>query len=158
MSEFRRDAAAAKPAELLVMNVMAAKATNWSFQHVGEDRLYYHIGDIKATNKTTGEIVYLEVKNDSRIAATGNVLCEEENYFFDSRCYTKGNMYSNYQYYCVLSQDDRKIYIIDFDKLRRIYKQGRFTQIYHNDNICYCFLLPLDTVRAHGALLCEVEY
>lgn len=31
MSEFRRDAAAAKPAELLVMNVMAAKATNWNF-------------------------------------------------------------------------------------------------------------------------------
>lgn len=31
MSEFRRDAAAAKPAELLVLKVMAAKATQWDF-------------------------------------------------------------------------------------------------------------------------------
>lgn len=158
MSEFRRDAAAAKPAELLVLKVMAAKAPQWDFQHVGEDRLYYHIGDIKATNKTTGEVVYLEVKNDSRIAATGNVLCEEENYFYDSRAYQKGNMYSNYQYYCVLSQQDAKIYVIDFSVLRRIYRQGRFTQIYHNDNICYCYLLPLDTVKAYGGLLYTVEY
>lgn len=158
MSEFRKDLAAARPAELFVMNTLAALTDEWDFQHVGEDRLYYKIGDIKAINKKSGEIAYIEVKNDSRIADTGNVLCEEENYFFDCRAYSKGNMYSDYQYYCVLSQSERKIYVIDFDTLRRIYKFGRYATIYHYDNICYCYLLPLEQIKKQGGLLYEVSY
>lgn len=157
MKNFYRDAAAAKPAELLVLNTFAALAPNWEFQHVGANKDYYHIGDIIATHKESGKIAYIEVKNDASIANTHNVLCEESNYFYDGG-YQKGNMNSNYQYYCVVSQQERIIYVCDFSILKKYYKNGKFSYKYHDSNISYFYLLPLTELKALGGLLYVVEY
>jgi hypothetical protein len=42
------------------------------------------------------------------------VLCEEEIFYKDGGYFGKGNMKSNYDIYCIVSQSERKIYVIDF--------------------------------------------
>ena len=46
---------------------------------------------------------FIEVKDDSRIADTGNVLCEERVFFREGNYYQKGFMYNDYEIFCVVS-------------------------------------------------------
>lgn len=95
---------------------------NYSWEDVSDIREYRYRGDIRATDKETGQQFYFEVKDDSRIAETANILCEEENYLKETDRYISGGMYADNDYYCVLSQKERKIYIFDFKILQQIYK------------------------------------
>jgi hypothetical protein len=47
---------------------------------------------------------------------------EEEVYYKNSDYYKKGFAYSDYDILCVLSRAARKIYFIDFKKLKEFYK------------------------------------
>ena len=69
---------------------------------VSDDPQYYHNGDLMIS-LPSGER-YVEVKDDSRIADTGNILCEEEVYYKESDTFTKGYMHSNYDIYAVVSK------------------------------------------------------
>ncbi len=93
--QFNIDLANARSAEHLVLDVFTSLTDKYSFEFVGDNSKYYHKGDIIA-RAANGEEVFIEVKNDSRIAATGNILCEEENYFKFGDYWNKGNMYSDY--------------------------------------------------------------
>jgi hypothetical protein len=66
----------------------------------------------------------IEVKNDEVIHKTGNVLCEEEVYYKSYDFWKSGFMYSDYEIYCVVSEADRRIYVIDFKVLKAHYKSG----------------------------------
>ena len=68
----------------------------------------------------------IEVKNDSVIHATGNVLCEEEVFYKEYGYYRDGFMYNDYEIYCVVSEPSRKIYVMDFKVLKEHYKEGRY--------------------------------
>lgn len=46
---------------------------------------------------------FIEVKDDSRIADTGRVLCEERVCYKDGDYFQKGFMYSDYDIFCVVS-------------------------------------------------------
>ena len=59
----------------------------------------------------------IEVKNDSCIASSGNILCEEENYIKADNRMIKGNMYCDSDIFCIVSQQARKIYVLDFKRL-----------------------------------------
>lgn len=100
--EFLNDAAAAKPAEELVAAIMRSLVSTWNFEVIDGEDENQHKGDIRVTDPITGFSLFLEVKNDSRIAETGNVLCEYKKYFYD-KGYKDGNMTYDYEYYCVLS-------------------------------------------------------
>lgn len=156
--EFKKDLANAKSAERLVRQVFSSLTTEYSFEDVSEIPTCYSLGDIKATNKTTGKEIYIEVKDDSRIADTYNILCEDEVYYKDSDYYAKGNMHSNYDIYCVVSQQARKIYVLDFSVLRKIYKKGDFKVIRHPRQESECYLLPLCYASRDGALITTVNY
>ena len=91
LKEFYNDKEKAREAELLVRDILAALTTDYTFVAIGDVREYRYKGDIKAIDKN-GKEIFLEVKDDSRIADTGNVLCEEENYIKESDYYIKGNM------------------------------------------------------------------
>jgi hypothetical protein len=83
MTQFRKDLEAARASELLVYNYLLSLGLDGvSFELVNDNPAYYHKGDIiaRAANKEIG----IDVKCDSRIAETSNVLCEEENFFFDN--------------------------------------------------------------------------
>ena len=159
LNNFNKDLANAKEAEEIVLKTFSANTTKYNFFDVSTDRDYFYKGDIKAVEKETGREIYIEVKDDSRIAETGKVLCEEEVFYKDA-CYCgKGNMKSNYDIYCVVSKQDRKIYVIDFDGLKRIYRKfGEYKEINHSQQITYCYLLELCRVKQFGALITTVKY
>jgi hypothetical protein len=68
---------------------------------VADQPQYYHKGDLRII-LPTGER-FVEVKDDSRIADTQNILCEEEVFYKDINEFVKGNMYSDYDIYAVVS-------------------------------------------------------
>ena len=91
----------AKGAEHLVKDVLSSLCDSYKFSLVGCQKEYYHKGDIKAT-AADGTEIFIEVKDDSRIADTGRVLCEEK-VFFNSGYVQDGFMYSDYEVFCVVS-------------------------------------------------------
>lgn len=77
--------------------------TGYSYENVSDIPEYYRKGDIKATCLTTGLEYMIDVKDDSRIAETQNILCEEENYWKETGIYTNGFMYNDYDYLAIVS-------------------------------------------------------
>lgn len=157
IKQFWLDLEDARKVEDLVKETFSNMTNEYTFEDVSKERQYFHKGDIRAT-AADGRQIYIEVKNDGRIADTGNVLCEEENFFYDSGAYVKGNFYSDYEIYCVVSQEERKIYVMDFKVLKANYKKGEFKAIRHPEQISYCYLLPLYIVKRYNGLIAEVSY
>ena len=155
---FYNDLNNARAAEWLVRNTLQSLDNTWDFKWVGDVEECFHIGDIEAIDTYTGFSYFIEVKDDSRIAGTGNVLCETRKYFFNSGEYRRGNIYNTGDYYCVVSQQDRKIYVLDFQLLRRYYQWGEYTWIEHDEDITYCYLVPLKLLEKKGALLHTICY
>ena len=81
--KFLLDLNEAHIAENLVREVLASLTNEYVFESVADNREYYHKGDIKATS-ANGEEILIEVKDDSRIGDTGNILCEESVYYYSS--------------------------------------------------------------------------
>ena len=158
VANFYRDLAKGKEAERLVLNTLSNLTKEYIFEDVSYDRSCYHKGDIKAIPIHGGEPFFIEVKNDSRIAATRNVLCEEATWYDEISDWVDGNMYSDYQIYAVVSCSENKIYIMDFSVIKEIYKkEGKFTIIPHKDQLNHCYLLPLDKIVAAGGMIAEIE-
>ena len=158
LKEFYADLAAAKPAEELVRNTLSTLAPGYKFEDVSYETKCYYKGDIKAI-APDGTEIYLEVKDDSRIAETRNILCEEEVYFKDENYFHEGNMQSNYDYFCIVSKSEQRIYILDFRKLKELYKdKGEFKIIPHANQDTFCYLLPLHIAKKYGALIHTINY
>ena len=157
--DFWNDLNAAKKVEQKALEVFQGLTADYRLIDVSDNKQYYHKGDLMAIG-ADGTQYMLEIKADSRIHETGNVLCEEENFWYDSGTYSKGNMYSDYQYYCVVSEAARKIYVIDFKVLQDNYKKAnhRFIKIPHNDNDCYCYLFPIGELKQLGGIITVVEF
>lgn len=51
VDNFYTDLAVGHKAEIVVLNTLAALTDDYTFIHVGEDRDYYHKGDIIAIDK-----------------------------------------------------------------------------------------------------------
>lgn len=157
--DFWKDLAEAKKVEQLAMEVFQSRSEEWSFTNVSDDKEYFHRGDLIA-ERADGRKVFLEIKADTRIADTGNVYCEEQNYWFDQGKYSLGNMYSNYQIYCVVSESARKIWVIDFEVLRAHYGNAnhKYIRVPHKDNVSYGFLFPLYELAEKGGLIATIDY
>lgn len=81
--------------EQKALEVFQSLAKGYEFIDVSDIEEYYHRGDIKAI-APDGKEYLLEIKGDTRINETGNVLCEEYTYWYDTGKYKQGNMYSDY--------------------------------------------------------------
>jgi hypothetical protein len=86
------------------------------------------------------------------------VLCEDEVYYCDSNTKERGNMGADYDIYCVVSRQARKVYIMDFATLKRNYKKGIYKVIPHPTQTTYCYLCSLHQVAEWGAGICIIEY
>ena len=157
VTNFFHDLAQAQTAEVLVAETLSGLTKDYQFINVGNQRAYFHKGDIKAVGADGREIM-IEVKKDSRIGQTHNLLCEEEVYYFDTNSFAKGNFYSDYEIYCVVSESERKMYFMDFSILKKHYKSGTWKQIRHYDQTTYCYLCSLSKVRSWGAMIAEITY
>lgn len=158
LNDFQKDLAAAKAAENTVRRVFSSLTNEYRFEDVSNQREFYYKGDIKAISLSTGTEIYIEVKDDSRIAQTHNVLCEEEVFYKEYGYYGKGNMSCNYDIYCVVSKSEHKIYVIDFKVLKSIYKRGEFKHINHPQQETFCYLVPIGLVKKYNGLLDVIDY
>ena len=156
-TQFYKDLAAARSAEKIALEQLALCYPQYRFEDVSTDSSCYYKGDIKATN-ANGAVRYFEIKGDSRIAETGNILCEYGNYFKTTNKFTGGAMNNNTDFYCVVSQQARRIYVFKFEVLAKNYKCGKHKIIHHTENDCYCYLLPIATAEALGALITTIDY
>jgi hypothetical protein len=152
---FYEDLAKARKSEELVKNILAEKAPENIYVLTGDD--YQNQGDIMVF-APDGSVHFVEVKDDSCIAKTRNVLCEDEVYYGDNDKLLPGNMHSNYEIYCVLSQSERKLYIIDFNILRANYKRGYYKEIQHPQQITYAYLVELWKIKKWGGLIATLSY
>lgn len=157
VSSFWEDLRQAKSAEDIVRETFSSLTDKYNFIDVSSQREYFHKGDIKAI-AADGREIFIEVKCDSRIAQTQNVLCEEEVLYFATGELVQGNFYSDYEIYTVVSKDERKIYVMDFSILKKHYKSGIFKAIKHYEQVTYCYLCSLAQVRSWGAMIAEIEY
>lgn len=156
LSNFKTDLAAAKEAEQITKTALAA--AGYKVQDVSNNPEYYHKGDLQII-LPTGELRYVEVKDDSRIGDTQNILCEEEVYYKESDRYVKGNMYSDYDIYAVVSKKEKVIYFFDFSKLKEIYKRyGTYKRINHPEQYSECYLLELCRAIQFKALIKKINY
>lgn len=158
LPEFKKDLEAAREAEYLVAKEFAARNPEWEVENVGDQREYFHKGDIKITNKNSGEVRFIEVKNDSRISETKNILCEECVSYDNEGIIIDGNMYSNYDIYAIVSQQERKIYYFNFNILKKNYKKGIYKEIAHRAQTTYCYLVDMRQAVSWDALMGITNY
>lgn len=83
--------------------IFEASTDKYTFEDVSDLPQYYHKGDIKATCLEDGREIFIEVKDDSRIHQTKNILCEDEVYYKDADYWAPGNMESDYDIYVIVS-------------------------------------------------------
>lgn len=156
ITKFYEDLERGKEAEGIVLATLVRKYPEYSFLDVSNERQYWHRGDIVATN-TKGERIFIEVKDDSRICDTHNILCEECIWYEDISDFVDGNMHSQYEIYAVLSRAEQVIYLIDFSVMKKIYKdKGTYKVLPHKGQTSYCYLLPLGEVIAEGGLIKQI--
>lgn len=101
VKNFFSDLENSKEAEQMARVCLSALTSDYNFVDVSNIRDYFYKGDIMAID-AQGNRTFIEVKQDSRIHETGNVLCEDKVLFFDTGM-RRGNMQSNYDVYCVVS-------------------------------------------------------
>ncbi len=162
-SNFKKDLAKAKVGEQAVLEVLNNTNSGWLFFDVSDDEECYYKGDIEAYDIDTGSL-FIDVKMDSRIAETGNVLCEHKVYNYKTGEYLKGNMQSHYDYMAIISVSAKKIWIIDFKVLQEHYKEGKHYYKDHYDDYgnlqqkTLGTLCSLEKIRRWGGLLYTIEY
>ena len=157
VSNFYTDLKKAREAEEIVRNHFSYLMPDYKFELVGNIPMYFHKGDIRVVSPS-GEEHFVEVKDDSCIWKTGNVLCEEEVFFYGDGELRPGNMYSDYEIYCVVDRRGQYIFVIDFSILKQHYKEGRYTVIQHAEQETRCYLVSLGQLRKWGALMETISY
>ena len=162
-TNFKRDLAKARKAEHLVYEVLNSATIDYSFAEVGDQEEYFYKGDIMAID-FNNNVCFIDVKDDSRIAETNNVLCEAKVYSYKQNEYLKGNMQSDYDYIAVVAQQINTIYIIDFSVLKKNYKQGKhYVKDHYDDNgelaqKTIGTLCSLNQIKHWGGLLYTIKY
>lgn len=157
LSTFMLDLQGAKAAERITLEAFQRHSPQFKFIDISANPDYYYKGDLLAVG-ANGKRYYIEVKDDSRIADTHNVLCEYGVFMNDSGAMRKGNMYSSCDLYCVVSKQEHLIYVLDFQKLQAIYKEGKHKTIQHKEQTTYAYLCSLEMLDAVGAVLGTLEF
>ena len=154
LSNFENDRLAAKEAEQIVLNFLSVGFPQYQFKDVSESRECFHRGDIVAYLDNMQ--LFIEVKDDSCIATTHNVLVEDAVYYHSSGNVQKYQ--SSADIYVVVSKEERKIYFFNHGKLKKLAKFAPARTIAHEEQTTYCNLVSLDSTRRTGALLGIAEY
>lgn len=157
LANFKTDLVKGHRAEQVVKDVFTSLTDKYTFTDVSNNPSYYHKGDLLAL-AADGRQIFIEVKNDEVIHKTGNVLCEEEVYYKEADYFKDGYMYSDYEIYVVVSEPERKIYIIDFKVLKSIYRKGENKIINHYAQYSDVYLVPIGFIKQNGGLIDVIEY
>lgn len=152
-ADFQNNVKVSLEAENIAKDLLGQLIPNTKFTSVRDDAAYYHIGDLLG-NDGKG----YDVKDDGIIHRTGNVFCEELK-IWKSGIITDGWMRNGqYDYLCILDQIDHHFYVLDFPKLKRVYKNGKDITTDMGDNDTFGYIYPLRKCREQRILLFETEY
>lgn len=126
-----------------------------TFFSVRDEPEFFHIGDLLDSSGKG-----YDVKDDGVIHKTGNVFCETKKHWKKGGTTDGWMLNGEYDYLCVLDRVGKHIYVLDFKKLKRIYKHyGRYVHnIDMGDNYTDGFLISLDKCRKYKAMECESAY
>lgn len=155
--QFWNDLNNAKFAETLVLETFQAMSDKYYFEDVSKIPQFYYRGDIRAL-AADGREIFIEVKDDSRVASSKNILCEEEVYYKDIDAFGKGNMQNDTDIYVVVSQKERKMYVLDFKVLKENYQKGHYEMIEHYSSTTFCYLCNIADLKKWGAVIAILDY
>ena len=157
LANFKTDLVKGHRAEQVVKDVFTSLTDKYTFQDVSNNPSYYHKGDLLAT-AADGRQIYIEIKNDCRIADTKNILIEEEVYYKENDYYNKGFIYNDYEIYVVVSEPERKIYIFDFKVIKEHYRKGEYKRLDYYDQFSDVYLVPIGIIKKYNGLINIIEY
>ena len=157
--DFKNDIAIAAKAERILFDCIDAElGLNYDVQLKTDDEAWFKRGDV-AILDYNGKDIGIDAKDDGVCYRTGNIFVEE---YIDWRYYyTDGWIKAKYDVLAVVSQQDSKIYFIDFARLKKEYKQLRFranVPSYFDAHTCWGSLVKIARLRSEGLLLAEVTY
>lgn len=155
MTDFQRDLAYGRRAELIVFNTLSS--LGYKVQDVADNKEYYHRGDIILTD-ALGNQKFVEVKNDRCIHNTQNVLCEERVWYENTGRWVPGNMNNDTDIYVVVAEEAREIYFFDFKVLQEHYKSGYYKEFNYSTQSSICRLLPIGVISKYGGYYGKVEF
>lgn len=158
-NKFQKDLAKAKIGENIVFQVLQGCTDKYEIVNVSNEKDYWHKGDFILNDVDEGVSYFLDVKDDSRIYDTHNLLAEHKVWYKNGGL-KDGFMFSGYDYVAYLSQQDKIIYMLDFKLWQRYYlsKSDRHLNIGHGYQSTDAYLMSLDKARKLGIVIAEIEY
>ena len=157
-SNFKADLLKSKEAEKIALDVLTHTTEDKCFNDVADIQEFWHKGDILVFDRNREFDCFIDVKDDSRIADTHNILCEERVYYRKQKKFKQGFMYSEYDYLDIVSKKESKIYIIDFKKLQKHYKEGKSMCLQYSWQYSDIFLYPLEKAYKYNMVVAEIDY
>ena len=157
ITSFWHDLQIAKTAEEEVISALSNLAPDIEFVNVSNDKEYFYKGDIKAI-LPDGRCAMIEVKRDTRIGDTHNILCQEAKKYWDKDYWQKGTMHSDYEVYAIVSPQRRRVCFIDFKVLFAHYKEGKHRVFITDEAAEDIYLLPLEYLEEQGGIIATVDY
>ena len=128
--------------------------THQKFYTVRDEPDWFHVGDL-----TTIEGKGYDVKDDGIIHKSGNVFCEVKKHWLNGQTTDGWMLNGEYDYLVILDQIGKNIYVLDFEKLKKIYKSGYPKyNIKMGDNYTDGYAVPLKRCRAQGIIVYEASY
>ena len=145
---------AARMAEDIAVQLLHQIYAGTKFYSVHDDQSLWHYGDIISSDG-----FYYDAKDDGVIYRTGNVYAEDKKIWNDGKI-TDGWMgNSKYDYVCIVDLIECNFYVLDFEKLKKIYKNGNaYRPSQHDDNLTWGYCVPLWKCRKYGVLVYEAGF
>lgn len=158
-NNFKEELKKNRVAEIILMQVLESIYDDAALvEDVADNENCFYLGDVRVTDKI-GNSFYFDAKNDGVIHKTGNVFCEDYKFFLRKMNERhNGFMSSNYDYLSIVDRVSKKIYILDFKVLKKIYKNYRRVQTTLCDAQCHGTVIPLEECKKKGALLHVINY
>lgn len=154
----KEDAEIALAAEMKVIDILNMAFPNTKFESVHDDKELWHTGDIKMSGN--GFEKYIDVKDDGAIHYTHNVFAENYKYYHNKpNVKVNGFMKtSKYDLLGVLDDVEKKLYILDFVGLKKIYKNYELKKSKLRDCNSYGNCVPLKACEEKGILLFKIKF
>lgn len=152
--DIQENSEAARLSEEIAIQLLHQIEVGKKFYSLHDDKEFWHYGDIISSDG-----IYYDAKDDGIIHRSGNVFAEDKK-IWNSGEITNGWMgNSKYDYVCIVDLIECNFYILDFKKLKKIYKIGTaYRPSKHNDNISWGYCVPLWKCRKHGVLVYETKF
>ena len=147
----------ARDSEEIARELLNQLMPGQGFLSVHDEQELWHYGDIVSKDGK-----YFDVKDDGRICDTGNVFAEECKRFYSNPDELADGWMKNskYDYVCILDLIKQNMYVLDFAKLKKIYKNSshKYAPSYLSDCISWGYCVPLSKCRKQGIIVAETGF